>query len=399
MKKRAAHDATNGSRLRLLTLAGSFLRIGFLGFGGALANMSLMEQEIVSRRKALSQAHFLEGMALCYLLPGPTAVLLAIYLGSRLRGVPGGLISGLAFIAPAVGLTLVFSWAYFQYHTLPIVSALFVHLGPVVVALILSMLFRSSKTALTSFSRWALACSVGALLLFPVLPQAWNLITLLLLSGLIGLFFFRKQKTAVSSTGIVALSTLLTFVREATLAVSPGLLVLIPLAFVFVKASLLMFGGGVVAIPLFQQELVQTHHWLTIPQFLDGVAIGQITPGPITVVATFAGYAVAGFLGAVVATVAMYLPSFVLMLGTAPLLLRIRQAAVVQGMLQGIMAGALGMMGATAILLGLPLLTNLWQIALLAICAVLLIRWNIPPIYLIGGAAVLGVLQHVLFSL
>lgn len=122
-----------------------------------------------------------------------------------------------------------------------------------------------------------------------------------------------------------------------------------------------MFGGGVVALPLFQQELVQTTHWLTPQQFLDGVAIGQLTPGPITVVATFAGYAVAGFPGAIVATVAMYLPSFALMLGATPLLMRLRHSSVVQRMLQGIMAGALGMMGATAVLLGRAAITNLWQ--------------------------------------
>ena len=107
--------------------------------------MALMEQEWVSRRKALAHEQFLEGVALCYLLPGPTAVLLSIYLGSRMRGTLGGLISGLAFIFPAVSLTLLLSWIYFQYHSIPGVSALFSELAPVVVALILSMLYRSGK--------------------------------------------------------------------------------------------------------------------------------------------------------------------------------------------------------------------------------------------------------------
>ncbi len=192
---------------------------------------------------------------------------------------------------------------------------------------------------------------------------------------------------------MIAVSGILAFLREATLSLSPRLLVLLPLAFVFLKASLVMFGGGVVAIPLFQQELVQTYHWLTPQQFLDGVAIGQLTPGPITVVATFAGYAVAGSLGACVATAAMYLPPFALMLGAAPLLMRLRHSSLVPGMLQGIIAGALGMMGATVILLGRAAITNLWQAALAGVCVFLLIRWRVPPVSVILGVAALGLLQ------
>jgi chromate transporter len=380
----------------LLTLVSVFLRIGLTGFGGALATMALMEQEWVSNRKMLTHEQLLEGMALCYLLPGPTAVLLSIYLGGRLLGTLGGILSGLAFITPAILLTLLLSWVYFQSHTIPAVSALFVGLGPVVVALILAMLYRSGKTALTSLSRWALSLAVGILLIFPVLPQAWNLITLLLLSGLVGMLCFRSHTTTVQSSSMIAVSGLLAFLREATLSLSPGLLVLLPLAFVFLKASLVMFGGGVVAIPLFQQELVQTYHWLTPRQFLDGVAIGQLTPGPITVVATFAGYAVGGFLGAGVATAAMYLPPFVLMLFATPLLMRLRHSSLVQGTLQGIMAGALGMMGATAILLGRAGITNLWQAALAFLSVVLLIRWKVPPLYVILGVAGLGLLQLIL---
>jgi chromate transporter len=266
--------STSSQRQPLLTLALLFLRIGIIGFGGALANMALMEQACVKQHKWFTHAQYLEGVALSYLLPGPTAVLLSIYLGSRRRGLLGGAVSGLSFIAPAVVLTFVLSWAYFHYHTIPAISALFAELGPVVVALILAMLYHSGKTALTSASRAPLGLGVGILLVFPVLPQAWNLITLLLLSGLIGMLFFRKRSTTVGSTGMIAVSGIVTFLREVTASLSPGLVVLFPLAFVFLKASLIMFGGGVVAIPLFQQELVQTYHWLTPQQFLDGVAIG-----------------------------------------------------------------------------------------------------------------------------
>lgn len=238
----------------------------------------------------------------------------------------------------------------------------------------LSMLYRAARTALTSLSRSGFGLAVGVLLVFPVLPQAWNLITLLLLSGLVGILFFHERTTTVGSTSVIGVAGMGAFMREAALSLSPGLVVLLPLAFVFLKASLVMFGGGVVAIPLFQQELVQIYHWLTPQQFLDGVAIGQLTPGPITVVATFAGYAAAGSMGALVATAAMYLPPFVLMLGVTPLLMRLRHSSLVQGMLQGIMAGALGMMGATALLLGRAAITNPWQV-LLALVSLALLIW------------------------
>jgi len=219
-----------------------------------------------------------------------------------------------------------------------------------------------------------------------------------LLSGLVGMFCFRERSTTVGNTSMIAVSGMVAFVREASLSLSPSLLVLVPLALVFLKASLVMFGGGVVAIPLFQQELVQTHHWLTERQFLDGIAIGQLTPGPITVVATFAGYAVSGTLGAVVATAAMYVPPFVLMLSSTPLLMRLRHSSIAQGLLQGIMAGALGMMGATAFLLGRAAITSFWTGAVALVSLVLLVRWKISPTYVILGAALLSLLQ-LLFSL
>jgi chromate transporter len=233
---------------------------------------------------------------------------------------------------------------------------------------------------------------VGTLLVFPLLPQAWNLITLLLLSGLLGVMLFREYAVTTSSKSLVVLTGLSTFMRE--LVLSPSL-ILLPLAYVFPKASLVMFGGGVVAIPLLQQELVQTHHWLTTQPFLDGVAIGQLTPGPITVVATFAGYAVAGSPGAAVATMAMYIPAFVFMLSSTSVLKRLRHSVLFQGMLQGIMAGALGMMGATAILLGRASIISIWTAGLTLLSLVLLIRWKVPPVYVVLGAMLIGLLRIV----
>lgn len=221
---------------RLSMLGWRFLQIGLTGFGGALANTALMEHEWVGKRHLVTQEQFFEDMACCYLLPGPTAVLLSISLGSRLRGIRGGIISGMAFLAPAVLLTLLFSWAYFQYHALPAVLLIFQNVGTIAVALIVALLSRSSQTVLTSRSRWGLSIAVGILLICPFLPQAWNLLTLLFLSGLVGILCFRERLPVIGGTGMITLSGALAFARDV--ALSPSMIVLVPLALGFFSVSL-----------------------------------------------------------------------------------------------------------------------------------------------------------------
>lgn len=395
---------------RYREIAAVFLRLGIIGFGGPLAHIGLMEDQCVVRRKWLSREAFLEGLAVCNLLPGPTSTQLSMYLGYIRAGIVGGIISGSCFIAPAFVLVMILAWAYVQYGSLPAVGALFSGIGPVVVAIIVNTLYRSGTTALKTISSWCIAIAVCVFVLIQLLPPSVNLLTVLLTSGLVGMLLYRKSSSAPGKPAVpgeppqsgqssnIKSITLVPLLAVKTLLyyVPADLVLLIPLALVFLKIGVLMFGGGLVVAPLLQQELVDGPHWLTTKQLLDGLALGQLTPGPVTVVATFAGYAVAGPAGGVVATIAVFLPSFVLVLGLSPLLLRIRNVPIAQGFLKGITAGALGAIAAAAIFFGRTAFVDVISVAIALVSLFLLLRWNINTFFLIGGAAIVGLLRTLL---
>ena len=394
-------------RQKLRSIAALFLKLGIIGFGGPLAHIGLMEDAYVKHRQWTTREEFLEGLAVCNLLPGPTSTQLSIYLGYLYGGIVGGLVSGSCFIAPAFVMVLILSWAYIQYGTLPDVGALFVGIGPVVVAIIVNTLYRSSKTALTTFSGWCIGILACVFTVLPLLPLSFNLVTILLLSGLAGMLLYRRPSVSTpappqenelpegqTTVKSIALTPLLAL--KALLAALPATAVgLFTLSLVFVKIGLLMFGGGLVIAPLLQQELVDGPHWLTTRQLLDGLALGQLTPGPVTVVATFAGYAASGVPGAIVATISIFLPSFILVLSLTPLLRRIRNAPLAKAFLKGITAGALGAIAAAAILLGRLAFVDVWTVAIAVVSLLLLLRWNVNTIFLIIGAALVGLLRVV----
>ncbi|HEY7124315.1 MAG TPA: chromate efflux transporter [Ktedonobacterales bacterium] len=403
-----------GTRQRLGALAALFLRLGIIGFGGPLAHIGLMEDLFIARRKWATREQFLEGLAICNLLPGPTSTQLSMYLGYLRAGVVGGVVSGTCFIGPAFLLVLGLAWAYVRYGALPQVGALFLAIGPVVIAIIANTLYRTGKTALTSPLLWVIALSTCTLTLYPLLPPGINLVVILLASGLVGVWRVvlglpvllltggrglprqprpaHDEPTQPDTTTLKSLLPApLLALKALSLQAAPSTALLLPLALVFLKIGLLMFGGGLVVAPLLQQELVDGPHWLTTRQLVDGLALGQLTPGPVSVVATFAGFAVAGFPGGVVATVAVFLPSFVLVLGLTPLLLRRYRSAFFTSFLRGVTAGALGTIAGAAILFGYAAITDLFTAAIALVSLALLLRWNINTTYLILGAAVLGI--------
>ncbi len=398
---------TPGFWERLRALAALFLRLGVVGFGGPLAHVGLMEDQCVTRRQWATRQQFLEGLAICNLLPGPTSTQLSIYLGYLRAGMLGGLVSGACFIFPAFLLVLALAWVYIQFGALPQVGALFLAIGPVVIGIIVNTLYRTGKTALTNVSTWVIALIACALVTLPLLPPSVNLLTILLIAGLAGALLYTrsfrnqaaKQQEAVASPppeapkadstikSVIAAPLLGAKAVVAAAAPSAGILTL---GLVFFKIGLLMFGGGLVVAPLLQQELVDGQHWLTTRQLLDGLALGQLTPGPVTTVATFAGYTVAGFPGGVVATIAVFAPSFILVLSLTPLLLRVRNAPIAKAFLKGITAGALGAIAAAAILFGRAAIIDPITALIALVSLALLLRWNVNTVFLIGGAAAIG---------
>jgi chromate transporter len=382
-------------------LARLFGWIGTIGFGGPAAHIALMEDAVVARRGWLPRPQFLDMLALTNLLPGPNSSEMAIHIGWARGRTAGALVAGLAFLLPAFVLMVGLSALYFAYGTRPEISAFFYGLKPVAVALVAQAAWRLGRTAAQDALGGALLLAGGAITVG--LPAGE--LPLLLLAGLAGWLVYGRGRAAAPPVPPAA--PLRGHLREAgqvILVAAGGAALLLlglaalnadlfHLAWVFLKAGTLLFGGGYVMIPLTQPEVVHTYGWLTDQQFLDGVALGQATPGPIVTTAAFVGYRVAGVLGAVVAIGAIYLPAFTFVLATAPLLARVGQAGPVRAMLRGISAAVAGAVAGAALVLAGAVLGDVaagtvdWLAGgLLLVALALVFRTKLPaPLLLIGG--------------
>jgi chromate transporter len=314
---------------------------------------------------------------------------MAIHIGYLRAGRLGGLVAGLLFILPAFILMLALSWAYVTYGAIPRVGALFYGLKPAVLAIILVTTYRLGRTAVTDL-RLALVAlfSLAVTLLAPGAE-----IAALLIAGLAGLYLYAPRPAGNSLRSLV-ITPLLTSLSYMVLSPQSSVLAL---AWVFLKAGALLFGGGYVMIPLVEPEVVGQYGWLTHRQFLDGIALGQSTPGPIVITATFIGYLAAGLPGAVVATAAIFLPAFVLVLFlTGPFTNRLRNAPRPRAFLKGVNAAVAGSILATAITLSTSAVVDLPTLLILAasLLALLWLRWDTLSVLVGGGVA--GVILAVL---
>ena len=345
-----------------------FLRLGLTAFGGPAAHIVLMEREAVERREWMSRAQFLDLVGACNLLPGPSSTQVAMALGYRRAGWVGLAVAGACFILPASLATLALAWAYVRYGSLSQAQGLLYGAKPVMVAIIVQAIWKLGRTA---FRRWplalaGLACFAAALLGAPP-------IAVLFASGGLALL------TAWSSSG-----------RGAAGAV--GVTGLTPLFLVFLKLGVVVFGSGYVLVAFLKADLVDRLHWITTPQLLDAITAGQLTPGPVFATATFLGYLLHGWLGAVLATVAIFLPSFFMAGLVGALAGRIRQSLLASAFLDGVNAAAVALMAAVALILGRATLLDGWTWALALASVALLLRFRINATWLILGGAAIGVL-------
>ncbi len=342
---------------RLKEIAAVFLRLGSLGFGGPQAHIAMQHDEAVIRRGWMSQEQFAEGVGLCELLPGPASTQMGIYIGYVRAGWLGALLAGFCFIAPAFVIEVIFSWLYFRFQGVPQLEGVFFGVAPVVIAIVLAFCWKLGRKAVKDWSRGLIAVAAFALLLM----RGVNILLLFGLAALVGLVLYGPRSPL---PGIPALlpGPVLMLAQRVGSAVPPETLAVSsfwglerigtyfwPLTLFFLKVGSAIFGGGLVIIPFIADEVVDQLGWLTPAEFLDGVAIGQFTPGPVVLTAAFIGYKVAGVLGALTATVAIFAPSFAFILLAAPLLLRIRRNAWVKGSLQAITPTALGAVAAATV--------------------------------------------------
>jgi len=373
-------------------IAIGFLKVGATAYGGP-AIMGIMQAEFQERRQWTSQPRFLEGMALVNVLPGATATQLGIFLGYVRGGWWGGLLAGLCFAAPAFLVMLALTIAYAAIGVSPILRGALYGLGPMVLAIFFAALVRLGRSALRSWSHGLIALGAAVAALLGPLGAA----AILLLAGGVGLFLFHdKRLGTLVLAGIAIVLALLSLAAWSPLgsSMSPEAEpTLGRIASLFAAIGAVTFGGGLTMIALLEEHVVNHLHWLTPREFVDGLALGQLTPGPVLMLAAYVGYKVLGITGAVVAAAAIFLPSFVLMLVLLPVFDRIRTLTWARAVMQGIVPGVIGVMAVALVRMTPHAAPDPLAIAALVVTLATLIRWRVAPLKAMLGGSVFGILR------
>ena len=377
----------------------TFLKLGATAFGGYMSLVAIVQKQLVEIDKKLKEEDILDGISLTSVLPGPVAVNTVAYIGYRLRGISGSIMAFLGIILPSFVLVILLSWLYFTYGNVPAVKNVFNGIMPAVTALIVTVAIGMSRKTIKSISQWII-CAMAAILLVVVGGFAITLITIIL-SGVVGSFLYKqplsseqncskgtainKKQWLISGAVLLLLLCLLLWGGQSQDA-PKNLRVL----YTFSGISLTLFGGGYVVIPALHELFVDNLQWLTSSEFADGIAIGQITPGPIFITATFIGYKVAGILGASLATVGIFTPPAVLTVLLSRFVEALKQSAVVKAIMKGIRAAVIGMIFASAVTIGQTMVISVVSILIFVITFVISLKYVINPIYLILGSGLVG---------
>jgi chromate transporter len=372
---------------RLAEVVAYFFKLGITAFGGPAAHIAMMHAEVVKRRKWLDDQRFLDLLGATQLIPGPNSTEMAIHLGFLRAGWPGLIVGGISFILPAVLIVTALAWAYVRFGSLPEVSSALYGIKPVIIAIILQALWNLGQKAVKG--PLTPVAGLAALVLYFL---GVNEIALLLAGGLIVMIGENLRRSGKGgSTGSLLL---LAASGPSALAAAPFSLTMLFL--IFLKIGAVLFGSGYVLLAFLRADFVVRLGWLTDRELLDAIAIGQVTPGPVFTTATFIGFLLGGMPGALLATVGIFLPSFLFVAVTFPLIARLRNSALAGGFLDGVNAASLGLMAAVTWQLGRASLVDLPTIATGIVSAVLLIRFKINSTWLVLGGATIGVLNMLL---
>ena len=371
-------------RLRELLLV--FGRLGFTAFGGPAAHISMMHDEVVTRRRWLDDRAFLDLVAATNLIPGPNSTELAIHLGRLRAGWKGLLIAGVAFIAPAVAIVLVLAWSYVEYGTTPTAEALLYGISPVVIAIVAQALWKLAPTAAEDLLTRIVA--LGSFVLYLV---GVHELVLLVVAGIVVLAVRNAGRLRTGAGSIVAIVLLPGLVPRATNATADA--TLLRLFLTFLKIGSVLYGSGYVLLAFLRTDLVERLDWLTEQQLLDAVAIGQFTPGPLFTTATFVGYVVLGVPGAIVATLGIFLPSFAYVAATAPILPRLRRSPWFGAALDGVVAASFALMAGVLVDLTRAAVVDVAAGAIAVVALVALVRFRVNSAWLVlaGGLAGLAI--------
>lgn len=366
-----------------------FLRLGLTAFGGPAAHVGMMHDEIVRRRKWVDEQRFLDLLGATNLIPGPNSTEMAIHLSYLRAGWPGLILGGAAFILPAVVLVTALSWVYVQYGATPAANWLLYGVKPVVIAVVLQALLGLGKKAIQD---WVTAAAGAAV--FVLFFLGGNEILLLFAGGL-AVMLVRQVPRLVKSgpAGLLpALGSLAPGAAWAALQTVPYSPVRLFLT--FLKIGSILYGSGYVLLAFLHSDFVVRLGWLTDQQLIDAIAIGQVTPGPVFTTATFIGYVLGGLPGALLGTLGIFLPSFLLVAISSPVIPRLRNSAWAGALLDGVNAASLGLMGAVLVQLARDALVDPVTILLGLVAAVLLLRYRVNSTWLVLGGAAAGLLHY-----
>ncbi len=385
---RPGSDSLTNDHVSLRVLALVFLRLGAIGFGGPAAHIAMMEEETVKRRKWLTHEQFLDLLGATNLIPGPNSTEMAIHVGYVKAGWRGLAVAGSCFILPGAVITLFFAYLYVHFGAAPQLPAFMFGIRAAIIAVILAAVLRLSRSMFKKRFLVIIGLTVTILSLFRL-----DEIALLFGAGILSIVWERRQQIWQQAISFFNINLLPVFAvllpplgKEANTAGAS----LTSMGFFFLKIGAILYGSGYVLVAFLQGGLVESYHWLTQQQLLDAIAIGQFTPGPILSTATFIGYVLLGFPGAAVATLAIFLPSFIFVMLSSPLIPKLRGSPMARSFLDGVNAGALGLMLAVCFSLGFASLTSVAGWFIFGLAIVVLVVWNLNAAWIILGSACLG---------
>ncbi len=362
---------------RLLEVAKLFFKLGCIGFGGPASHIAMMEDEVVRKRKWISEAHFLDLMGATNLIPGPNSTEMTMHCGHERAGWKGLFVAGFCFIFPAVVITAFLAWLYQKYGQLPNVKPFIYGIKPAVIAIIVMAAYRLGKKAFKSTT----LISIGVLALIACLSGI-NEILVLFGCGLLGLllYFFKKKSNTLN-----ALTPLLIFNFVAPTTISTLKIVL-----TFLKIGAILYGSGYVLFAFLDSELV-ANGWLTRQELIDAVAVGQFTPGPVLSTSTFIGWQINGLVGALAATIGIFLPSFLFVLVLNPLIPKMRKSKIVSALLDAVNAAAVALILAVCIEMGLETLVDFRTIIIAVVSLIVVFVFKkLNSAFIVLGGAFLG---------
>jgi len=375
-------------QIRLKELALLFVKLGFTAFGGPAAHIAMLRQEAVEEREWLDDDHFLDLIGATNLIPGPNSTEMVLHIGYLRAGIPGLLVAGISFIFPAMLLVTLFAWAYKMFGSTPQAEFLLYGVKPVIIAVIAQALFGLGKKAL----KGPLTAAAGAGVLIFYFLGVNEL--LLLACGGFAVMLIKNARRLKEKGGLAAILPLAGF------HILPGLQLAefsLPLLFLtFLKVGSVLYGSGYVLLAFLRADFVERLGWLTDQHLIDAIAVGQLTPGPVFTTATFVGYLLNDLPGALTATVGIFLPAFVLVVITNPIIPKLRKSPWTGALLDGINAAALGLMAAVTWVLGRGAIVDPMTVILAVLAAFLIFRYKVNSAWLVLGGAAAGLVSALL---